>query len=167
MQEFKATGRFPIWQHLLHQSYKSDTMQMNWTTSHNSVLYSVICFHASKFGDIPHNKAIFKLKLICSPEKMQAQESESQPPPRTDQRSMAPLQPHLPSLGKIRDTSVNTLRHTNKRTAKTYSLIRSLKNHFAWGGTERVGFSSVLLWPWSSFKVRVICPLWSWSLLHA
>lgn len=105
----------------------SDTMQVNLTTSHDSVPHSAMCFYASKFCDIPRNEAIFKLKIIPSPEKTRGQESETQPPPRTAQCSVPSLQPHLPlpSAGKIRGTRVNNLRHTAKHTAKTYSLTRS------------------------------------------
>lgn len=118
--ELKATGCFPNWQHLLHQSHFFWTRCL--APSHNSVVYNEIGFPASKFCEISQNEAVFELKLIPSPEKMQGQESETQPPPRTDRCLMAPLQPPLllPSMGKIRHTSINTLRPTNKCKAKTY-----------------------------------------------
>lgn len=137
----------------------SDTMQVALTTSHSSVLHGAICFCARKFCAIPRIKAVFKLKLIPSPEKMWSRNQH--PPPWTEQCWTLPWQPH------VRDTSANTWRHSHKCIAQTYLLLRSWTIHFAGEATEQPWFFSALLWPWSSFQVRAICSLWSCSLLHA
>lgn len=142
-------------------------MQVDLTTSHNSVLHGAICFCARIFCDIPRNEAVFKLKLIPSPEKMWSRRQH--PPPWTEQCLTLPWQPPvpLPSVGTVRDTSANTWRHSDKRTPQTYFVMCSQTNHFAGEATEQLWFSSALPWLWSSFQVRAMCPLWSWSLLHA
>lgn len=142
LHELKATGCFPSWQHLLHQSHFFWTRCL--TPSHDSVLYNEIGFPASKFCEIPQNEAVFELKLIPSPEKMQGQELETQPSPRADRCLIAPSQSHLllSSAGKIRHTSVNTLRPTNKHRAKT----QVVKTPLSMGSHRASLVFLVLLW---------------------